>query len=226
MTLGEQHPIIVADFICKIADLQSTMANIVRMNDYEEASRKYEILIEGVVKAENEADVQFSRVTDPPNLMDTFWRQMYCSGLVKCYHISQLYINFLSHYRSCPTTPRELELRREYCIQRVRSAAQEILDSIPYTLEPLITNNDKSPRMLFDAILVIWPLCAVYITPSALPEQIGTAETALMFIGNELGIKEAVSAFPGTCASRCPPQAQIPHGFGECEMVDWVGRLR
>lgn len=226
MTGGEQQPIIVSEFIRKISHLQSDILTIVRRNDYEMASRNYHTLVDGIIQAENEADVSFARMTDRPNLMDSFWRQMYCSARVKCYHVAQLYINFLSHYRHCPATPREMELLRELCIQRVRSAAQEVLDTIPMTLEPLISNNDKSPKMLFDALMIIWPLSAVYITPLVLPEQIGSAETALLFIGRELGIKQALSAYPGTAATRVPPQAMIPHGFGECEMVDWVGRLR
>lgn len=226
MLSGEQLLIIVSDFIRKAASIQFAMLAILRRNDYVAASREYHDLVDGIVKAENEADVQFTRMTDVDNTANSACRQVYRSALVKCYHIAQLYVNFLSHYRACSITPTELEHRRDHCIQKVRSAAQEILDFVPGTLEPLSANHDKSPKVLFGAMMVIWPLCAVYITPSTLPEQIGAAEDALLFIGKELGIKQALSAYPGTSASRVPPQAQTPCGFGDCEMVDWVGRLR
>lgn len=223
---GEQQLVIVSEFICKLAGLQATMLAIIRRNDFETACDQYHALIDGIVEAENEADIQFTRVTDSASFLDVFWRQNYCSALVKGYHIAQLYINLLSHYRPCPIPTRELETRREYCLQRVRSASQEILDSAPAVLAPLINNNDRSPRMLFDAMMVVWPLSAVYVVSSTLPDQKSTAEMALLFIGRGLGIRQALSTYPGSTAARVPIQAQTPNGFGECEMVAWVGRLR
>lgn len=222
----EQVPVIIADFIGKAATIQHKMMGIIRRSDFELASKEYHALVSRLVDAENEVDVQLSRLNKQDSTLYAFWNQLFCSALVKGYHIAQLYVNLLSHYRPSPIPVSELEARRDYFIQRVRGAAQEILDSVSGTLRPLIHDNDTSPRMLFDAMMVIWPVTSIYTVPSTLPEQKSAAEMALLFLGKTLGIKQALSPYPGISGARIPPQAQAPHGFGESEMSDWVGRLR
>jgi hypothetical protein len=222
----EQIPIVIADFIGEVTNLQHTMMSIIRRSDYESASNEYHALVDRMVEAENQVDIGLSRLNKLDSMLYSFWSQLYCSAIVKSYHIAQLYINLLSHYRPCPIPISELEARRDYFIQRVRGAAQEIIDSATNTLRPLIHENDTSPKMLFDSMMIIWPITSVYTVPLTLPEQKSAAEMALLFLGRSLGIKQALSVGPGLSGARVPLHAQVPHGFGECEMADWVGRLK
>lgn len=218
-------PLIVATFICKVSKFQSRMLTILRISDYAAASSEYVELVGGLVEAESEADLAFACIKEDLAQWDTYWRKMYCSALVKGHYIAHLFTNFLTHYPPCPISLDELKAQGNLCLLRLRDAAQEIIEFLPSTMGPLATSSVKPPKMIFDAMKMIWPLICVYTVPSTLPHQKNAVEMALMFIGKELGIRQALSIYPGDTAARVPPQAHAPL-LGESELVDWVGRLR
>lgn len=215
----------VSTFMSKVAKIQCRMLNTLRRNDYETASEEYFQLVGDLTRAENDADVSYANTPPTGDSFDTYWRNIYCAAIVKCYHITHLLINFLTHYSSCPVTLHQLQNQRDYCLQRIRGAAHEILSFSSSVLDTKFIRNDKSPKALFDALKVVWPLTAVYITPSTLPDQKSQAEMSLYFIGRELGIRQALHTYPGLSAGQVPEEAQAPLGIGEPENFEWVGRL-
>jgi hypothetical protein len=90
-------------------------------------------------------------------------------------------------------------------------AGQVIVDSVRIALGSLAAGKDKSPRILFDALKMVWPLTAVYIAGATLPHQRREAEAALVFIGKEIGIRQALNTYPGRLP--LPLEARQPLGL-------------
>jgi hypothetical protein len=208
-----------------MASIQARMIRLVRDQDRRAAAEGYLALVTELAEAEQEAEAGFVAAEADWDVMDTYWRKMYCAGQVKAYHIALLLTNFVTHCEGCPLTADQMRAQRDYFVQRTRAASKEILDIVPMALEPLIKRKDAAPRALFDAMKLIWPLTAIYIIPSTLPEQKNTAEMLLLYIGREMGIKQALHTYPGGTFSSIPPEALNPRGLEEDEQVAWVGRL-
>lgn len=211
----------------KAAKIQSRMLATLRRNDFETASEDYVTLVSELTAAEQEADVGFAslpRASFHP--LDTYWRNIYCATLVKGYHITQMMANYLTHHTPEHISLDQLERQRDYCLQRVRGAAKEILDFCTKAMDPIVNGGNKSPSCLFDSLKLVWPLTAVYIMPSTLPQQKARAEMDLLYIGREMGVRQALTTYPGASAGRVPQEALFPLGFGQPENVEWVGRLR
>ena len=227
MSDDEVVPLAAAVFMDRISGIQSDVLKALREADYETTSARYESWAAEIFAAENEAEAAFQAapiLDEVPN--EYYWRNVYCAAVVKCYHITHLLTNFLTHHAQCDIPAQRLRQHRDYCLERVRSAAAEIIHFSTRLMTPLIQRMDPSPKALFDAFKLIWPLTCVYIIPTTLPEQKAYAETSLFFIGRELGVRQALKSYPGDSAGRVPAEAQVPKGIGESENVQWVGRLR
>ncbi|KAL6869133.1 hypothetical protein ACO1O0_000456 [Amphichorda felina] len=210
----EHVSLTVAIFLHEVAAIRSQMLDIVRRDDYETASDEYLDLVGRLNRAENEANMSFEAVPAVGDGYDTYWRNLHCSAIVKCYHVTQLLVNFLSHHAPCRIPIDQLQAQHEYCLQRMRSAADEILSYSSTILDTKLIRSDKSPKFLFDAFKVVWPLTSVYTTASVLPSQRSQAEMALYFIGHELGVKQALHTYPGSSAARLPSEERAPLRVG------------
>jgi hypothetical protein len=203
----------------KIARVQARMLALVLTDDKKTAAREYAPLMSELMAAEDEADVGFAALhsRDTGDALESYWRNMYCACLVKGYHIAQLLVNLMTHYPPCPTPLARLEAQRNYCLERVRSAAEEIVDSAPKNLSRNVTNKDQSPKALFDALKLVWPLTAVYVCQSTTPEQTASAELLLFYVGKELGIRQALKSYSGRPSSGIPEAALSPRGLRQPE---------
>lgn len=223
----EEFALIVATFVFKAAAIQSKMLSTIRRNDHVAASEDYVTLVTELTAAERDADVEFSKFPqDKFDPLDIYKRNLYSSCIIKSYHITHMMANYLTHHKPDHVSIAQLKQQREYCLQRVRSASEEILDFSSKELDPIVQKNDKSPRALFDTLKLIWPLTSVYVVPSTTPQQKAKAEMDLFWIGRQMGVRQALSTYPGVSAGRVPHEALSPLGFGQPENVEWVGRLR
>ncbi|KAH7137297.1 hypothetical protein B0J13DRAFT_625073 [Dactylonectria estremocensis] len=197
----------VCIFITKVAHVQARILGILRRRDFAAASDAYHDLVGAMAEAEEGMDAFFK---DHPTTgeFDPYMRNMYCSTCVKGYYILMAYTNFLTHHIASPIPLGVLKVLRLRCIQMVRAHAQEIVDSLPRCLDEKKFRNNPSPKVLFEALKLIWPLTAVYVIPSTLPTQKELAEMSLRFIGRELGVRQALRAYPGP--SIFPPEANKP----------------
>lgn len=197
-------------FITKCARVQARILTILRLRDFRAAESEYQTLVDQLTKAELELDEAVAASIDYTHDMDNYMRNLYNSALVKGYHYIQLLANFLTHYAPSKLSLEELGAQRSRCLQRTRIAAQGIVDSVPWILGPLASGKDKAPKVLFDALKMVWPLTSVYVVSTTLPEQKSEAEVALIFIGKEIGVRQALNTYPGQFL--LPPEAQKPLG--------------
>lgn len=204
---GEAIGLEVCGFITKVCHVQARILSILLSRDFAAASAEYHSLVGGMAEAE-EAVAAFFKSHPGTGDFDPYMRNMYCSTCVKGYHLLMAYTNFLTHHVASPIPLSVLKALRIRCIQLVRKYAQEIVDSMPRTLDQKAFRKNPSPRTLFDAMKLIWPLTSVYVIPSTLPEQSDVAEKSLRFIGRELGVRQALRAYPGP--SLFPPEAHEP----------------
>ncbi|KAL7932238.1 hypothetical protein V8C35DRAFT_307757 [Trichoderma chlorosporum] len=193
---GEGLGLAISFFIIKVCSIQARILNLLRRRDFPAASGEYPDLFAQMKAAEHEFEdwVETNFVGD--HVLEIYAISLYQSAILKGYHVVQLLINFISHWPPCSAPLEQLKRDREYCIKTAQSAAQGILEGVPRVLGPLATGKDKSPRTVFDALRIIWPLIAVYVMGSSRPEQRLAAEGILFYIGRELGVRQALNTYP------------------------------
>lgn len=183
---------------------------ILRSDDHALAAGEYTSLVDQLLSAEH--DVANSIAMDVPFLqpLDVYTHNVRHSTHLKVLHALFLLGNYLTHYAQNPSYPSIDQLRqhRGYCLRTIRAAAKAVLDSLPLAIGALSDRGQKSPKTLFDALKMTWPLAAVYLVPSTTPEQKLKARVALDFIGCEMGVKQALNRYP-MAGSGLPAKARI-----------------
>ncbi|KAH7010527.1 hypothetical protein EDB80DRAFT_715007 [Ilyonectria destructans] len=197
----------VSIFITKVAHIQARILSLLLSRDFNAASAEYYDLIGAMSNAEDGMEALFERNPGTGDF-NPYMRNIYCSACVKGYHILISYTNFLTHHIVSPIPLGVLKSLRLQYIQVCRRYAQEILDSLPQCLNQKAFRNNPSPKLLFEALKLIWPLTSVYVMPSTLPEQKELAEESLRFIGRELVVRQALRTYSE--ASIFPPEAIKP----------------
>lgn len=195
-------------FVMEIASIQARILPMLLKRDFAAASAAYEDIMAQTRKAEDKMNTFFGSVNRLTHAEDQYMLNMYYSACVKGYNFLLLYANFLTHHLASPVPLDELKDLQIHCKEMVQSSAQAILDSLPLTLDLLAADKQKSPKTLFDALKVVWPVSAVKIIPTARPEQRAYADKVLQFIGEELGVRQALRVGPGSLD--LPVESQSP----------------
>ncbi|KAM5356116.1 hypothetical protein ACJ41O_002762 [Fusarium nematophilum] len=208
----------VSEYIVKVAHVQNRMLKILRARDFNAASAEYHDLVGIMSQAEARLNTFDALNTHVDSNFDPYMRNMLNSARVKGYHVILAFANFLTHHIASPIPLHILKSLRAHCIRLVRTAAQEIIDTLAQKLDPAAFRNNPSPKTLFDALKMIWPLSAVYLVSSTLPEQRDIAEATLRLIGRELGVRQALKVNRG--ASVLPAEAEAPLELVEDESFD------
>lgn len=208
---AERRPLAVAVFMDKAATIQSRLCGAVHRNDQKTAPSEYLSLISELTGAENEAETSLAAIPSTGDPFEAYWRSNFYTCLLSCYHLAQVLINSLTHYDPCPIPLGQLKEQRDYCVQRIHGTANGILSHASRVLDSKTVRNDKSPKAVFDALKIVWPLTTVHFLPSVLSaEQKSQAGMLLYFIGRELGIKQALHLSRKTSASQFPQEALAP----------------
>ncbi|KAH6961382.1 hypothetical protein DER45DRAFT_628484 [Fusarium avenaceum] len=221
---GEGLAVEVGEYVCKIAHVQVRILNILRARDFEAAAAQYYELMDIVFKAEEQFTTFDASYSYYDEVFNPYLRNMLNSTRVKGYHVILTFANFLSHHWATPIPIHELKVLRAHCIKRVRTDAKEIMASVERNLDPASFRNNPSPRTVFDALKIIWPLTAVYLVPSTLHEDSEAAGVSLQFIGRELGVRQGLRVNRGE--SMLPPEADAPSKLAEDEDFDPLPKSR
>ncbi|KAL6878576.1 N-terminal fungal transcription regulatory domain-containing protein [Trichoderma novae-zelandiae] len=207
---GEGLGVAISSFIIEVCSVQARILNLLRRRDFPAASREYPDLFGQIKAAEKEFGDWLELNPIKNHVLEVYAISLYQSAIVKGYHVMQLLINFLTHYPPCPVPLEQLKEDRKYSFRTAQDAAQGILEGVPRVLGPLSTGKEKSPKAVFDALRVIWPLIAVYLMGICRPEQRLAAEGLLFYIGRELGVRQGLSTYPG--GMTLPEEAREPLG--------------
>lgn len=194
---GEGLGLAISFLMIKICSIQARILNLLRRRDFPGASSEYPDLFAQIKAAQQEFEDWIEVNSVGTHVLEIYAISLYQSAIVKGYHIMQLLINFLTHYPPCPIPLEQLKEDRKYSIRTAQAAAQGILEGVPKVIGPL-SGKDKSPKTVFDALRVIWPLIAVYVLDICRPEQRLAAEGLLFYIGRELGVRQALNTYPDT----------------------------
>jgi hypothetical protein len=221
---GEGLAVEVGEYICKMAHVQKRMLEILRARDFDAAAAEYYDLVGIIFKAEDHLTTFDASYHYIDEVFNPYLRNMLNSARVKGYHVILTFANFLSHHPTTPIPPDELKVLRAHCVWRVRDGAKDVMESTHRNLDPASFRNNPSPRTVFDALKLIWPLTAVYLVPSTLPEQSEAAGVSLQFIGSELGVRQGLKVNRGE--SHLPPEAEVPSKLVEDETFDPLPQSR
>ncbi|KAM0437635.1 hypothetical protein ACHAPT_001999 [Fusarium lateritium] len=208
----------VSSYITKIAHVQCRMLKILRARDFDAAAAEYYDLIGILFQAEDSLKSFQTHNIYMDHDFDPYMQNMLNSARVKGYQVVLFFANFLTHHMASIIPLDILKSLRTHCIRLVRGSAQEIMDAVTQNLDPGAFQNNPSPKTLFDALKLIWPLTAVYLVSSTLPEQRESAGKTLRFIGRELGVRQALKVNRG--ASVLPAEAEAPLELVEDETFD------
>ncbi|KAL7944718.1 hypothetical protein V8C42DRAFT_325678 [Trichoderma barbatum] len=207
---GERLGLAISLFIIKVCSVQARILNLLRRRDFPGASKEYPNLFGQMKTAEQDFEdwVAANHVGD--HVLEIYAISLYQSAIVKGYHVMQLLVNFLTHYPPCPIPLEQLKEDRKYSIETAQEAAQGILEAVPRVIGPLASAKEKTPKTVFDALRIIWPLICVYVMGVCRPEQRLAAEGLLFYIGRELGVRQALNTYPD--AVMLPSEAKEPLG--------------
>ncbi|KAL6906723.1 hypothetical protein GGI43DRAFT_238457 [Trichoderma evansii] len=208
---GEGLGLHVSLFMTKVCSVQARIFSLFRRRDFNGASREYTELFAQMKTAEHEIEDWMESNPVGDHMLEIYVISLYQSAIIKGYNAVKLLINFLTHYPPCSTPLQQLMADREYCIKTAQISAQGIIDSVPRILGPLTAKGqDKSPKTVFDAIRIIWPLICVYVIDICRSEQRLTAEEYLFYIGRELGIRQGLNTYSDKF--NLPDEARLPFG--------------
>ncbi|KAM0379595.1 hypothetical protein ACHAPK_000171 [Fusarium culmorum] len=221
---GEGLAVEIGEYICKMAHVQKRMLDILRARDFDAAAAEYYDLVGIIFNAEDHFTAFDASYHYIDEVFNPYLRNMLNSARVKGYHVILTFANFLSHHSAVPVPPDELKVLRSHCVWRVRDGAKDVMKATQRHLDPASFRNNPSPRTVFDALKLIWPLTAVYLVPSTLPEQSEAAGVALQFIGSELGVRQGLKVNRGE--SKLPPEAEVPSKLVEDETFDPLPQSR
>lgn len=200
----------ISAFIVKVCSVQARIFSLLRRRDFPAASREYPDLFDQLRTAEKEFEDWLESNPVGNHVLEVYAISLYHSAIVKAYRGIELLINFLTHYPPCQVPLEQLKEDRECCFRMAQDAAQSILEGVPRVLGPLSSGKEKSPKDVFDALRVIWPLIAVYVMSICRPEQRLAAEGLLFYIGRELGVRQALNTYPDQLT--LPQEATEPLG--------------
>ncbi|UKZ73283.1 hypothetical protein TrVFT333_000926 [Trichoderma virens FT-333] len=200
----------ISHFIMKVCTVQARIFNLLRRRDFPAASKEYPELFARMKAAEQEFEDWVESNPIGNHVLEIYAISLYQSAIVKGYHVMQLLINFLTHYPPCPVPLEQLQEDRKFSIDAAQTAAQGILEGVPRVIGPLSSGQEKSPKMVFDALRVIWPLICVYVMTICRAEQRLAAEGLLFYIGRELGVRQALNTYPEGLT--IPQEAKVPLG--------------
>ncbi|KAF9770416.1 hypothetical protein IL306_012040 [Fusarium sp. DS 682] len=215
---GEELAVEVSDYICKMCYVQKRMLDIIRARGFDTAALEYYNLVGIIFQAEDYFTTFNASYHHIDEVFNPYLRNMLNSARVKGYHVILSYANFLTHHPNAPIPMHELKVLRSHCVYRVRDSATHVMESVDRHLDPASFRNNPSPRTVFDALKLIWPLTAVYLVPSTLDEQSEAAGKSLQFIGRELGVRQGLKVNKGE--STLPPEAEAPSELAEDETFD------
>ncbi|KAG5923329.1 hypothetical protein E4U42_004985 [Claviceps africana] len=217
---GEEHNICVSLYVAKCCRILATASRLLLQHDFAGAEAQYESLVGQLEAAEEQVDEHVARwgPVDYSQAVVAYMHNMYLSASIKSHGYMLHLANFLTHSPGCAVPAKRLRAQRTHCERKVRAAAQDILDSNIARLRSLRALGHRLPRVFFDVLRMVWPLMTVYMSAVTTAEQRARARTALLFIGNEMGVRQAV---PTTDESgTLPLEARLPLGLelgGGCD---------
>ncbi|KEY64789.1 hypothetical protein S7711_08068 [Stachybotrys chartarum IBT 7711] len=219
-TLNENEKVnfYVAKFISRIARAQSHILDIITRRDSTAAVERYHNLIHEVADAA--CDINNALGSDLQSKpVDSYMLTMYWATLINVHNLVQFLINFLTHCESTNGALRpQLKLQWHYSLEIIRNSAQGILDSIPAVLGPMKTSSPVDMKVVFDAIKLIWPLTAICSVTATSSDQKQAAESTLIFIGREVGIRQALNTY--NRRRDIALDVRRPRGFGQAGLAD------
>ncbi|OAA64927.1 Fungal transcriptional regulatory protein [Cordyceps fumosorosea ARSEF 2679] len=228
---GEELTLRIAQYVARVCDVQSRVMRHLRGADFRGASDDYLDLRQALLDAD-ETFAEYLRNAVPPapeacchqhpnKTMDVYMRNVRCAAVIRSHHQMQMLCNLLTHYAPCPVSLDELLAHRRSSLQRVNESAQAVIDSLPAAMAPLMrTTVLKSPHVLFDAMKLVFPLFLVAHVPSTPQEHKDVALRALVFIGKEVGIRQALMGDGPTMP--LPAEARVPFTMDLMAEPPWV----
>lgn len=208
---GEAFGLHVSLFMTKVCSVQARVFSFFRRRDFSGASREYSDLFAQIKAATHEVEDWMESNAMDNHMLEIYVISLYQSAIVKGYNAVKLLINFLTHYPPCSIPLQQLMADREYCVEIAQISAQGIIESVPRILGPLAAKGkDRSPKTVFDAIRIIWPLICVYVIDVCRSEQRLAAKEYLFYIGRELGIRQGLNTYSGKLT--LPQEARVPFG--------------
>lgn len=213
-------PLQVARFVNKVAVVVSRTLTILRSGDFAAAASEYLGLWTRLTTAERCLNDWIDSQPALEHEFDPYMRNLQYSAIITGYHVMQLLVNLMTHSTACPVPIEDVFAHRRYCLQSIRVASCGVIDNVPYAMGPFAKGRDKPPRVLFDALKLVWPLSAIYIVPTTRPEHKEAARQVLQFIGKEVGVLQALNVKPTKVD--LPQEMLVPRDVGEPLEVPWV----
>ncbi|KAH7326623.1 hypothetical protein B0I35DRAFT_475251 [Stachybotrys elegans] len=202
-------------FMSRMSRVQSQIVQILQNQDTAAALEKYDALVGEIVDAGNTISAM-SITPSEPGMLDHYMWLLYWASLIKVHSVVQFLINYLTIYDVNQTSQEKYRAQWFSSLYIVRDATDQILRCIPSLLGPLAKLSTTNVQIVFSSLKVVWPLSTIVASTSARPQQKKDAQTALVFIGNEVGVRQALRG--NLLHESIPRNILRPNGFGVQEV--------
>ncbi|KAF4985954.1 hypothetical protein FDECE_16213 [Fusarium decemcellulare] len=199
----------VSSFIFKACQVQARMFKILSNWDYAAASIAFHDIVAWVYGARQELRLFLESPRIASGIFDTYMGNLYASTCVKVYSFMMALACFLSHQKPLSIPLNVLQSTCNHCIKIAQNSAQDILDTLPQTLDTgaLKSEPGLAPKTFFDAVKLVWPLRTIHAMPATSAEQKRIAGKTLIFLGREIGLKQALNVY-ADFYEPLPPEAR------------------
>ncbi|KAI1023796.1 hypothetical protein LB504_004968 [Fusarium proliferatum] len=184
----------VSSFIFKACQVQARIFKILSSCDYNAAMIAFYDIVASIRDARQELRAFAESPRTAIGLFDTYMGNLYAGTCIKVYSLLMAMVCFLSHQRPLSIPFNVLWSTRNDCINIAQNSAQNVLDTLPRALDTK-AGPGMSPKTFFDAVKLVWPLRTIHAMPATSPEQKRIAAKTLVFLGRDIGLKQALNIY-------------------------------
>ncbi|KAF5610869.1 C6 finger domain protein [Fusarium sp. NRRL 25303] len=184
----------VSSFIFKACQVQARIFKILSSCDYDAAMIAFHDIVASIRDARQELRAFAESPRTAIGLFDTYMGNLCAGTCIKVYSLLMALVCFLSHQRPLSIPFDVLWSTRNDCINIAQNSAQNVLDTLPRALDTK-AGPGMSPKTFFDAMKLVWPLRTIHAMPATSPEQKRIAAKTLVFLGRDIGLKQALNIY-------------------------------
>jgi hypothetical protein len=172
---------------------------------FAEAGELYSDILYQLEKAESMCPYVFQQ---PNDFVHTNYQTSWCAARIKMNYIALLISGLIEHAPNPPYSPEALAKQRRVCLQQTARMSADIIEGLPISSGGCAI--DPEPDSLsagWTGLRLVWPLTAMYMIPSVPTQHRLVAKAALLRIGRDLGILQALRGY--SVSKKFPREALI-----------------
>ncbi|KAH8886550.1 hypothetical protein GQ53DRAFT_727545 [Thozetella sp. PMI_491] len=147
------------------------------------------------------------------------YRTSWCGCRIKLNYVIILLSSLVEHAPNSPYSPEALTWQRRQCLYNTACISADIIEGLPILLGGCASDLDlDSPSAGYVGMRLVWPLTSMFMIPTVPAQHRAVAKDALLKIGRDLGVLQALRGYTGY--KRFPREALSDIDLDETVLTD------